>query len=468
MPFFQVDDQLTQNRKARRLLESAMDGQLAGIGALGLWVAAGSQAQTIGGGTDGVVSRADLVRLVLNPAVADLLAAELVEVGLWHTAGHDCDRCPEVPDGSWIFHDWFDMGYTRAGQVLVNRRKRQELKDPLLVAQVWARDCLDPADPTVGACRYCGTHLKRKDTRSRRRPHLDHVDPRKAAGIRNVVLACDECNRAKGNRTPQEAGMTLQPPPRPDQSWSVAGPGTQAADDAGPPAGSSRCSETAALPSATETANQEQGSRAARSQVDDDAGSSAGSSRDATAAHLDDRTLDQPLRRVEDVAGPPAPGSPRPGRDRRTHDAPRPTTGRPPPDQTRTTPRPDPDQAGRGVPGGRGPGQGQGQGQGLGSGQGEAGVTRSPASPEPSKTRSRRRRRRPRSRARRDPDVVTTGSSWDAGDAPAGVLPPGDGFGSPWAGWHGPPSPVVETDCATHHLPDPCWKCGRDNRTEDA
>jgi 5-methylcytosine-specific restriction endonuclease McrA len=53
-------------------------------------------------------------------------------------------------------------------------------------------------------CQYCGrpsAHLT-----------LDHVIPRYRGGVHtweNLVSACPPCNRRKGHRTPQEAGMTL-------------------------------------------------------------------------------------------------------------------------------------------------------------------------------------------------------------------------------------------------------------------
>lgn len=60
------------------------------------------------------------------------------------------------------------------------------------------------------ACRYCG---------DRHRPlTVDHVWPRSRGGRTtwdNVVAACGPCNRAKGDRTPEEAGMPLLTLPRP-------------------------------------------------------------------------------------------------------------------------------------------------------------------------------------------------------------------------------------------------------------
>ena len=57
-------------------------------------------------------------------------------------------------------------------------------------------------------CQYCG----------RRSYHLtiDHIVPRHAGGAHswtNLVAACSACNRRKGGRTPEQAGMQLLRPP---------------------------------------------------------------------------------------------------------------------------------------------------------------------------------------------------------------------------------------------------------------
>ncbi len=53
-------------------------------------------------------------------------------------------------------------------------------------------------------CQYCGRRAKTVT--------IDHVIPRDRRGRtdwKNLVCACIKCNNKKGNRTPQEAGMTL-------------------------------------------------------------------------------------------------------------------------------------------------------------------------------------------------------------------------------------------------------------------
>ncbi len=78
---------------------------------------------------------------------------------------------------------------------------------PFSRTNVYARDAL--------TCQYCGARLP---------PHLlsyDHVMPRTRGGRTdwaNVVTCCIPCNRSKGDRTPEEAGMRLaHRPHRPSQ-----------------------------------------------------------------------------------------------------------------------------------------------------------------------------------------------------------------------------------------------------------
>lgn len=60
-------------------------------------------------------------------------------------------------------------------------------------------------------CQYCGDSFASEDLT------FDHVMPNAQGGKRgwtNIVTACEPCNRKKGARTPQEAGMTLLRKPR--------------------------------------------------------------------------------------------------------------------------------------------------------------------------------------------------------------------------------------------------------------
>lgn len=60
-------------------------------------------------------------------------------------------------------------------------------------------------------CQYCGKTFPRREL------NLDHVIPRRYGGTTtwdNVVCCCKACNRKKGGRTPEEAGMELIRIPR--------------------------------------------------------------------------------------------------------------------------------------------------------------------------------------------------------------------------------------------------------------
>ncbi len=395
-----------------------MDDDLKGAAALGVWTLAGSWAQAAG--TDGHVPRTQLTRFLLNRSLAIALADLLVERRLWHSAGHDCPQCPQPEADGYVFHDWFQMRYDRATDVRLKRAKSKELKDPALIASVWARDCTDdPAVAAVGRCRYCQTELRKKDTRSVNRPQMDHVDPKLAVGVTNVVLSCGQCNNTKGQRTPEQAGMTLHPAPRhPGAAAAVESP-----RDAAPVAGS--------------------GPQAPAAGPQDDAVAGAADAA-ATAA---ERTPEEgsaetkPADQPGTTGGPPA-GNAVLGR----------TRGR--------------ERAGRAGQGGVGSTEGSGLGSGgAGSPQGHTSGS----------GKGGRRRRGSRGRGRsgggsrqggqqreHQDDHENSGpsespSAGRAGEAPE--VPTGGRFGSPYFGWSGPPAVVSESICSTHGLDLPCRKC---------
>lgn len=86
---------------------------------------------------------------------------------------------------------------------LVRTRRRRGVFEVPSKSVVFTRDDF--------ACQYCGLRIgMRTGTR-------DHVLPRSRGGrdaLSNVVTACRGCNAAKGDRTPEEAGMVLANPPR--------------------------------------------------------------------------------------------------------------------------------------------------------------------------------------------------------------------------------------------------------------
>lgn len=437
MSWFQTDDQFTNNRKPRELAERALEGKLDGLAALGLWNLSGSQCQATG--TDGVIKRTDAIRLVLNAEIVDHLAGLLVGVRLWHAPGHDCPRCPVVESGTWLFHDWFDIKYDRAADHAIAVRKKAELKEPRLIAQVWARDCTDPAVPTIGKCRYCGVVLNRADKRSPVRPFLDHVDPTRADGVHNLVLACSGCNQKKGNRTPVEAGLELLPPPRPNAA-TVSSVSPQRVDAGIVSPGNAAAGTFSPMPSAAGTA-------------------------ETVPAHTDSP---ETVSRPSATAGRPETGSSQltgtadtietrqtPDHCETTHRS----TGRSNLDHTIEAV---PARATRASAGQAGSGQGKGLGRGTGKGSG----TGLPADTHDGEIPRKRRRRRGRGQSTSEPqptqhhqsnNPLDRDPSLDAGAAPDVHV--AARFGSPWKGWTGPPSTVDETTCLIHNIEEPCRKC---------
>lgn len=442
MPFFQVGDELPTSSKVRTLVyERAAAGDLTGFTAMGLWTLAGATVQA--SLTDGVVSRVELIRATLDPRSADMLASLLVEAEFWHGPEHGCARCPEVAPGTFLFHDWFDMRYDRGAQVKTTRAKRKELQDPVLVQSVWARDCTDPQNTSIGKCRYCGETVRRQDRKSERAPEMDHVDPTVAAGASNVVLSCRTCNRKKGRRTPEEAGLTLRPAPRHndlvamadsplvdaglplEDSWEYSprqGAGSLGRfEDPGPPP------DWAVDPKEVEKARPKQAQ--GRSTPEGSSSDSAPQGSPAPDQAGSDRISSDPDLIYQ--------------RKQSDRDQIR-------PDQTEN--QPDPlSRAGARPRTGTG-GHGQGQGEGKGSGQGDH---------QGSGSGNRRRRRRKRSRGSGGSGASGAGSRVEVGVPP--VVDPGSvpgRFGSAWYRHSGPPSSLgQETTCLEHGINSPCWKC---------
>lgn len=416
MVFFMVDDQMHMNRKARALAETALHGDLTGIAALGLWSMAGSSAQSAL--DDGKISVNGLVKVLLNMEAVNLLAGKLVEVNLWHAPGHSCERCPEVPELHYLFHDWKSMGYESGASIRLKRDKAKELKDPALRAAVWARDCTDYPKASIGSCRYCGTTVKRADQKGPKRPELDHVDPTKACGATNVVLACFECNRKKGQRNPAQAGMTLHPAP-------ARAAGSVSVEPSSPLVAAGQAPETSIAHPAVEHCTEE----AARfNLLLPQLFPTQHKESSATPPGIDFPIKSDPEHRSNPIIATEAiPG--------RTHVG-----------------------AHNAHAGERTGGVGKG-GVGLSSGL-------SPGKPAPNPTpRSKPRRRKRRSNK---PNPVSNAVP-SAGDAPS--VPTAGRFGSPYYGVRGKQEDVPESICQLHGLHMPCRTCHDDaerNETLDA
>jgi 5-methylcytosine-specific restriction endonuclease McrA len=81
------------------------------------------------------------------------------------------------------------------------RRKRPQIS--FSRRNLFARD--------ANTCQYCGNKRESSELT------YDHVTPRSLGGHtdwQNIVTCCIDCNRRKGGRTPEQAGMRLLRPPR--------------------------------------------------------------------------------------------------------------------------------------------------------------------------------------------------------------------------------------------------------------
>ena len=120
------------------------------------------------------------------------------------------------------FHDWTELstigcesvglvyGLVRVPRVILlvsfDRVPRREVR--FSRHNIFMRD--------GNSCQYCGSRKARSDL------NLDHVVPRSRGGLttwENIVCACLDCNRLKGGRSPEEAGMRLRRRPR-RPSWT--------------------------------------------------------------------------------------------------------------------------------------------------------------------------------------------------------------------------------------------------------
>ena len=110
MPWFVVDDSAHSHPKIVK----------AGNAAMGLWMRCGAYAaQHL---TDGVVPGPIASMYGTTPQ-----ATKLVKLGLWHTVGHACARCPQPPSGDYFMHDYLAYNPTRR-QVLDKRERAAEKK----------------------------------------------------------------------------------------------------------------------------------------------------------------------------------------------------------------------------------------------------------------------------------------------------------------------------------------------------
>ena len=113
MVWQKIDDQFGVSRKVTRIPRKNR------LAAIGLWELASNYA--VRALTDGVLDDAELDEVMATPT----LVAALVKVGLWHEAGHDCERCIEPPAGGIVIHDFLEYN-PDASSVAAGRESQSE------------------------------------------------------------------------------------------------------------------------------------------------------------------------------------------------------------------------------------------------------------------------------------------------------------------------------------------------------
>ena len=199
MPWVRFDDQYPIHRKVDGLSDAAFRLHTSAI----FWSARNL--------TDGFVSREDLDGVTARVRTPARFAAECVRRGVWHGALEPCDseKCPgPVDNDGWIIHDywWYQPTKEQVRRDRAHNARRQALfRNPALKQAVRDRD--------HDMCRYCGAQVRWGGGQSPRSGTYDHVDPAGENTADNLVIACLACNSRKCDRTAEEAGMQLRPPP---------------------------------------------------------------------------------------------------------------------------------------------------------------------------------------------------------------------------------------------------------------
>jgi len=110
-----------------------------------------------------------------------------------------------VPEDTEIFalHTINDVFFVPS-LIYINVHKPLILPEelPLNKTNLYTRD--------KGICGYCGEHITFS------KATIDHIIPKSKGGKhrwRNVILSCMPCNTRKGDRTPEQAGLTLRSKP---------------------------------------------------------------------------------------------------------------------------------------------------------------------------------------------------------------------------------------------------------------
>lgn len=123
---------------------------------------------------------------------------------------HRCDHCPRgrvLPGELYVdgWDEWQEGDVTVRDRVASIRERRGESTPvPGAIRTANYRLRMRVFERDNHTCRYCGAADYPRDWLV-----AEHVDPKGATDETNLVTACRPCNKRKGDRTPEQAGMPL-------------------------------------------------------------------------------------------------------------------------------------------------------------------------------------------------------------------------------------------------------------------
>lgn len=203
--FLMLDDQLTRHEKWHLAGEA---GQLLFV-TVSIEVAAANREGLVPGHMLRAWAPSSFATSKLTAATRALVRAEF-----WHDHESLCGRClerhGELKRGDYRVHDWLDWQFQARAKddpiyKMRERRRKQLHRRPEIKNAVRMRD--------RDLCRFCGCAVifgaDHKSPRAGQYDHLDPFDP--INSVDAIATSCKECNVAKGERTPEQAGMVLWP-----------------------------------------------------------------------------------------------------------------------------------------------------------------------------------------------------------------------------------------------------------------
>jgi 5-methylcytosine-specific restriction endonuclease McrA len=113
---------------------------------------------------------------------------------------------------------WFELG-SRSDTLIARMPAVIKLTDQLGRKKAVKFSRINVLTRDNFTCQYCGAEHKAIDL------NYDHVIPKAQGGEKcweNIVMSCYKCNAQKGNRTPEQAGMTLLKKPARPKTLPIA------------------------------------------------------------------------------------------------------------------------------------------------------------------------------------------------------------------------------------------------------